>query len=245
MKDIDYHEFYKNCIHNNEVTIKKYLPVGNLITEVLFHYYNEGVFDRGCYTDNNINIEELYFIKDLLRLFSRIMKDKKYNYLNEYIDFLLNINIYYEDFVDYLELFVYKKVNGFDNSYYYYFFSKLLYSVRKNINYAKNIDGESRVINIIKSYVNYYKDPNEKDITSLEKDARDFYVAYAHKFIMRFYFSDDEIDNLNALLDSLFYNYDDIRTYLNENNPHDDNFIRFNLFEGMLNNFNKAKKLIK
>ena len=244
MKNTEYHEFFNNCIENNTMTIKKYNSVANNIIKIFTYYNNSGVFDYGWYTDDGINLGELDLIKSVLKTFTKIMKDKKYEQLDEYIDFLLTLDVWYEDFVIYLSMFIYTDYNITTSSNDYYF-NKLLRCVGKNIDYVNSINSSTRPINIMKAYTRYYKDPSESGITTHEKDKRNFYTYYASKIINEYYYSQLDVEYLCGILDSISYNYENIKKYLEANNPNHDSFDEYNLILDLIHNYKGTKKLIK
>ena len=244
MKNTEYHECFNNCIENNTMTIKKYIPVTNYLIKIFTHYKNSGVFDYSWYNDKGIDLQELDLIKRVLKLFSRIMKDKKYEQLDEYIDFLLTLDVWYDDFITYLEMFIYKYVDNID-AFNDYLFSNLLFKVIRNVDYVNSLNSSSRPINIMQAYARYYKISYESNITEYEREKREFYKKYAKKIITHFHYSDIDVKYLYELLDSMSYDYESIKNYLIGNNPNNDSFEEYHLIEDLLDKYKGTKKLIK
>ena len=128
MKNNDYIDFYDESLKGN-IIFKKYLPVKNELIKIINFYDDKGVCEYSWYKDG-IDLIKLDFIKRLLRLFNKIITNNKYDNLDDYVDFLIALDPWYEDYLSYLELFIFKEnFNNYNEDYYYSCFDRLCHNI--------------------------------------------------------------------------------------------------------------------
>ncbi len=241
MTNKDYYNFYQECLNNN-CTIKKYLPVKDYIFKIVNYFENSGVFEWGYYDENGISIGRVSFIKNVLGVFSKIMEENRYKDLDLYIDFLIKINPWCDDFAYHLDLFIFKKRRD-NNDFMSYggHFVNMCREVIKNKDYVEALNTDNREINMFKLFLRYYKDPNEINLSYEEDQIREYYKTVAPSFLACFLLTDLSIDTLCRVLDELVYNQDTIIDYFNYNN---DFSKEYNTLE-LLRRYGEEKRIIK
>ena len=241
MKNVDYHNFYQECLTDN-CTIKKYLPVKDYIIKIFKHYEATGQYEYGWYDKDGYSLCRISFTRDILSLFSKIMKTNAYENLDLYIDFMLKLDVWYASFPYFLELFLFRERRD-NNDYWAYVnvFYNLCGDAIDNSEWINSLITNSREINMFKLFLKYYKNPDEHYLTCKEEQIREYYKNTAPEFLACFLVSGLDIDCLDKSLDELVYNHDTIIDYFHYN----DNFTKeYNILE-LLRRYDNQKQIIK
>ena len=83
MRNYNYMRVYYEVLKHNMI-LKKYIPVQETLFELFDYLEKMGIF----YYETDI----IYFVKDLLRVISRAMKEKRIDEIKDMIDYMIVIN---------------------------------------------------------------------------------------------------------------------------------------------------------
>lgn len=247
----EYIKFYNNCVKDRKFRIEKYIPVQDYIIKIFKHYDEIKEFrTHGVISGpkgKRYNRSQLEFIRDLLKLFSRIMKDKKYDNLDEYINLLLeNNSIRWYSFISALTIFVYKddypiENENFDN--YYNKVDKICDLYRKaSISNENNLP----IAYMLRIYSQYYKLARE-ELTDDYEDWQFIYIYLAPYIVAEYHLHDYDTNSLEPLLAYVYNNQKEISDYVSMN------YYCYSLYEEkkqaiastLIEDFNNQKIIIK
>ena len=112
MKLDDYNKLFDNCA-KDKMVMEKYQPVKDQIIRICKHYIAKKEFKNNVRVEvrnhKKYNKNKIDFIRDLLRLFNRVIKEKKYDNLDQIIDWLLaNPEVTYYYFLTFFKVLVFK-----------------------------------------------------------------------------------------------------------------------------------------
>ena len=74
MSNKEYMNIYNGCL-KGECLIKKYLPLKDSLIKIIKHYDDSGCFERGYYDEDGINICIVDFMKNVFRVFDRVINE--------------------------------------------------------------------------------------------------------------------------------------------------------------------------
>ena len=161
MKLDDYNKLFDNCA-KDKMVMEKYQPVKDQIIRICKHYIAKKEFKNNCrYEVRNhkrYNKTKIDFIRELLRLFNRIIKEKKYDNLDQIIDWLLaNPDVTYYYFLTFFKVLVFKDDYKLDHDYFDIYWNNIdrmdyVFTRRTSINTEKIPIGK-----IIHLYRHYYQ----------------------------------------------------------------------------------------
>ena len=194
MTDLDYRKIYCECFNKN-LTYKEYFPVKEYLYKII------GSFKDGM-------SYELDFTRDLLRVFDLIMQENKYDNLNSYIDFLINLHVPAYEVSDLLEVFIFPEKVYEQKNNYYYCFQELCHSIITRFDEEKfsnfKLDEMAKIYHKYHNSINYsgIYDPNTNKLIYFEK--------YVPIIMGYFYLSNKPNNYLETLLKEFISNYDDL-----------------------------------
>ena len=195
MTDLDYRKIYCEC-YNKCLTYEKYLPVKDYLYKII------GSFKEAM-------SYELDFTRDILHVFDLIMQENKYDNLDSYIDFLINIHTPPYEVGDFLELFLFKE-EKFDNKEQYYIGFQELCHLINVYEFDKNKFKDFRLDGMVKTYQKYHNSLPFQGINNKNTSILIYFEKYAPIIMGYFYLTDKPIEYLDSLFNKLIYNYDEL-----------------------------------
>ena len=179
MTDLDYRKIYCEC-YNKCLTYEKYLPVKDYLYKIMANFKEAMSY-------------ELDFTRDILHVFDLIMQENKFDNLDSYIDFLVNLHTPPYEVGDFLELFLFpeKKIN--DKEQYYISFQEFCHLI--------NIRFDEEKFNDNIPYLGVNSESTYKLI---------YFEKYAPIVIGYFYLQNKPIEYLDYLLSNLINKYDEL-----------------------------------
>ena len=220
MGDNDYLTFFDECLKHN-MTIEKYMPVKDQIFKIFDHFYRINGFEE--LDKNNGRLVNPPWIKDFLKLFDRIMKENKLDHLDEYIDFILNIEGIYLYFPQMLSTVIFKDESIYNKKYVgnYQFFMN---SIAHNSLFFEEImsyQNDTKIVDLMKIYVKNFRegfDINDDDISTYDRYKRYFYWEIGQQVVAEAYLYDSDLNAVDAFLHDIIHNYESLNEYLKLNN---------------------------
>ena len=212
MTNNDYVMFFNECLNHN-MTIKKYIPVQDKIFKIIDFYGMKFAYRNTSYQN------KMHFAKGLLKTFNKILKENKYEDLDEYIDFLIFIEIYPSYFDDLLNVMVFKDKcpnKNFDNYYTWYLF-KIFDFAEEKIDMLDSFYGQSRIVNMIRIYFRYYENPYDDSIPDYIATKRSDFESVALGVIADIYDTDLDLSILDTFFNDLVNDYENTMTFLSLN----------------------------
>jgi hypothetical protein len=195
MTDLDYRKLYCE-IYNNSLTYTKYIPVRSYLYKII-HSYREAMS------------EELDFTKDLISFFDMVIDNNKYDKLDEYINFIINLHTPWYDVADFLKVIVFPLETYTNKNVYYQRFEEIC-NVANN-KFDKEKFNNLRIEEILKMYKKYHDNIPTIDINTLNMDKKIYFERYASIIIAYFYLTDKPINYLDNIFNNFVNNYEDVR----------------------------------
>ena len=223
MSNKEYMNIYNGCL-KGECLIKKYLPLKDSLIKIIKHYDDSGCFERGYYDIDGINICIVDFMKNIFKVFDRVINENLFAGFDEYVEFLINIELWYEEFENVLGMFVQKSVLNYTD---FNAACNLFYVLCNNAlckdYYVVKCTSDNKLINMFKSYLYYYKSPYEMNITKEEKTRREIYIDIGPRILACFMATNHSIECLNRVLDKLCYDCENFKRLMDEYQDNDYN----------------------
>ena len=154
MGNKDYNDFFEGCL-KGEFTIKSYLKEEKRIKKIIEYSKDSNYFKGGLYIDD-INMNRVTFTQEVLKLFKKVINDKKTEYLDYSMDSMMKIGLEPFNLVYLLKLIMF-------DDYFFTSYSSYTYGVDKfcihfdNIYPKTNID-EPRLFTLTRIYNKYRND---------------------------------------------------------------------------------------
>ena len=154
MGNKDYNDFFEGCL-KGEFTIKSYLKEEKRIKKIIEYSKNSNYFKGGFYIDD-INMNRVTFTQEVLKLFKKVINDKKTEYLDYSMDSMMKIGLEPFNLVYLLKLIMF-------DDYFFTSYPSYTYGVDKfcihfdNIYPKTNID-EPRLFTLTRIYNKYRND---------------------------------------------------------------------------------------
>ena len=214
MKNTNYITVYNEGINNNMI-LKKYIPIQDSIFK-LFEYANK---ENSLYYKTDI----IYFVKNILRVISRAMKEKKTDELKEMIDYMILIGEYSIKIPATIEALLFKE--DVDSSqladvhtWYTIKIMDVYDSSRDNKDKVMEFNSENRFIQIIKIFLKYMKpECVYTRLKSPEVQIMQDYNRLGRGVIPCVHDSDIDINLLDKFFCDFVYNYQNTMEYLELN----------------------------
>lgn len=220
MKLEDYNKLFDNCA-KDKMTIEKYQPVKDQIIRICKHYINNKEFKNSfCAVTSNhkkYNKYKIDFIRDLLRLFARVMKENKYDNIDQIIDWLLaNPEVKHYYFITFFKVLVFKdnyklEHETFDT--YWHNFDRMDYVFTRGLSVNTRALPIGKIIDL---YMHYYRltpnhDPNIYD------EWKYVYMHLAPFVVAECYLKDYSVEFADEVLSYICYHEKDISDYIEMN----------------------------
>lgn len=255
MKLDDYNKLFDNC-SKNKMAIEKYQPVKDQIIRICNHYILNKEFIKhygriSNYKGKQYNRGKIDFVRDLLKVFNRIIKEKKYDNLDEYIDLLIgNDEVRYYNLPDWLTVLVFKNDYIVENEYfdnYYHRIDKMCEMYSKK---DAKIYGHIPIAEMFRLYRKY--DILAREIRRLDVlhygDWQFVYFHLAPYIIAEYYLNDYDVNTLEPLLSYVLNNQKLLIDYINMNYDEfyaSDRETKITLAKALINNVTSQKIIIK
>ena len=220
MKLDDYNKLFDNCA-KDKFALDKYQPVKDKIIKICKHYIDKKEFKNNVrWVSRNhkkYNQNKIDFIRDLLRLFNRVIKEKKYDNLDQIIDWLLaNPDVTYYYFLTFFKVLVFKDDyipthDYFDR--YCHCIDRMCYVFTRKtcVNTEEILIGK-----IIKLYIHYYHLTPQTDPNHFE-DWKYVYSQLASFVVAECYLKDYSVELADEVLSYICYHQKDISDYIEMN----------------------------
>lgn len=213
MSDQDYLNLYYDCL-NHHMRIKKYIPVKDKIFKICDYDRYQAVIN------NEYNYTRVDDIKSLIRVFSKIIHFKKYENLDEYIDFIISLNDYAHYFPQFLNAIIFKneiynKADSEDANNYYYYIDCIIESILNDKTVLDDFYGHSRFVELLRLFLKYY-DARE-NLPDYERKIRKDYYDIGIGVIGDIYATDVDLSMLDNFLNDLANDYENVLIYLELN----------------------------
>ena len=220
MKLDDYNKLFDNCA-KDKFALDKYQPVKDQIIRICKHYIANKEF-KNCYralssNHKKYNGYKIDFIRDLLRLFNRVIKEKKYDNLDQIIDWLLaNPEVTHYYFITFFKILVFKDNYELEHEY----FDRYLNNIdRMSYVFTRGTSINTMEIpigKIIQLYGHYYRltpdhEPNVYD------DWKYIYMHLAPVVVGECYLKDYSPELADEVLSYICYHEKDISDYIEMN----------------------------
>lgn len=213
MKYSDYLTVYREGIKHNMI-LKKYIPIQESLFKIFEHLDNKKDF----YYKTDIVV----FVKDLLSLISRAMKEKKIDEIKEILDFMIVIDAHCLRIHSFVDALVFKDESDNDkaNSHLWYKFKimdlcDLSCDAKDKV---LNLNSNNRFIKIMQIYLKYLKTEYiNHPIKTTESEIINEFNRIARGVIPDIYNSDLNLDLLDRFFDDIINDYYNIMDYLELN----------------------------
>lgn len=216
MNNQDFITFIDECLNHN-MTIKKYIPVQESIYKIV-EYANTSKGYPMSYINKRI------MGKDILGLFKNIVNEKKYDNLDEIVDFVLFLkpsNSFISRLIETIIFkFPFERISRID---YYYAFSCICVDARDIKDEVINYNSNLRIVELIKKYLYYLNlyiaNGNIKirpSILTFDVESQEFHNI-AIGVMADIYATDLDINILDKFLYSLYYDHENTMDYLDIN----------------------------
>lgn len=222
MSDREYMTFFHECLEHHNITNDKYLPVKDYLFKIIDYFYYKGGFEDTSKGEWDLVYPD--WVSDLLTVFDKIMEENKYDHLDEYINFILNLDHIYLSFPGMLATILFKdqlipnlkrvgKFNHFMNT---LCFDSIFFED------IDNFKSDTKIVQILKLYAKYYNEYMRlinrpyyaDDLDKYNFDKRAFYFNMGELAAAETYLYDIDIKGLDAFLHDLIYNYEATKEYL-------------------------------
>ena len=216
MNTINYIKFFDECLNHNMI-VKELIPVQEHIFKIV-EFANKSNGYPMSYT-SKINL-----CGHILDIFTKIIDNKKFDNLDEIVDFVLFLKPSNEAITNFIETIIFRypfeETTRFD---YCYNFACICVDGRDMIDEVINYNSKLRIVELVKKYLYYTKLYVAKGNINMKSS----YISLdpiAHQFhniaigvMADIYASDLDINILDKFLDSLFYDQDNTMEYLGLN----------------------------
>ena len=243
MRNYNYMTVYYEVLKHNMI-LKKYIPVQETLFELFDYLEKMGIF----YYETDI----IYFVKELLRVISRAMKEKRIDEIKDMIDYMIVINEHSFKIPSIIEALVFKEdVDSSQFASVHLWYNMKIMDVcdssRDNKDKVMEFDSDNRFIQIIKIFLKYMKPEYVYTrLKSPEDQIMQDYNRIGRGIIPDIYNSDLDL----CLLDKFFYdivnNYQNTMDYLELNGllfRHHYKYDILNVLE-VLKQYDTEKKII-
>ena len=194
----DYAKFFDKCV-KGKITIKKYQPQQERITNIVVYANNAGIFNYGYFIDG-YNVNKVYFTKELLKLISKVMKEKDYDRLDYCFNYLISLGLSPYDVLRFSKLFMYND-KAYDDIIEYY---RAIRSACSNFEHlgTKIEPNDVRIIQLIK-ILNKYCPKWSPDYCDNRRNA---FVLYGYHLLGDFNLTDLDTSYLDKLFQKALLN---------------------------------------
>lgn len=247
MGNNDYERFFKSCL-KDKFTIKKYLPFKELIIKIFKYQYKSQQLNYIIKTDAKILIIE--YVQYLLAAFRRILDEKKTDYLEEIVDYMLLINVPYSIFPGVLNAIIFKNIRRDKTLFrgYNHCIFKACEGAMNNPDKVLNDNSNLRIAEIMRTFVKYFNKPVPNNCKSI-KEVREVerYYGLVGSIVAEFYLTDLDVSYLDNFLYDFINNYDYVMSYLELNGCIEERGSYYNIVqaEDLYKNYSGQKGLIK
>lgn len=196
MTNSEYHKIYCECF-NRHLTYEKYFPVKDFLYKIVRNFKETIGSD-------------LDFMTDILSVFDLVIEHNKYDNLDRYLDFVINVHAPWFEVGEILKTIIFPEKMTKNKNWYYEVFGELCHHV--NLRFDEEKFTDLRIEEIMKLYRKYHESIPCVGINGVNHDKLIYYEKFAPIIVGYFYQSDRDVKYLDEILKNFIDKHEEIYT---------------------------------